>query len=103
MVIKKNVLEDTSVRSEDVPPALPPKIGTPTRPCPPPPGMRVGIYPKSTEMLFLFLKNTGVSLTDLNKGLLTKQAKKHGRSLLWSSVLTVQNNRHESKRPACVT
>ncbi|XP_047581041.1 LOW QUALITY PROTEIN: epidermal growth factor receptor substrate 15 [Lutra lutra] len=40
VVIKKNVLEDTSVRSEDVPPALPPKIGTPTRPCPPPPGKR---------------------------------------------------------------
>uniref|UniRef100_A0A452SS49 Epidermal growth factor receptor pathway substrate 15 n=1 Tax=Ursus americanus TaxID=9643 RepID=A0A452SS49_URSAM len=40
VVIKKNVLEETSVKSEDVPPALPPKIGTPTRPCPPPPGKR---------------------------------------------------------------
>ncbi|XP_039079789.1 epidermal growth factor receptor substrate 15-like [Hyaena hyaena] len=40
VVIKKNVLDETSVRSEDVPPALPPKIGTPTRPCPPPPGKR---------------------------------------------------------------
>ncbi|XP_012577772.1 PREDICTED: epidermal growth factor receptor substrate 15 isoform X2 [Condylura cristata] len=37
VVITKNVLEETSVKSEDVPPALPPKIGTPTRPCPPPP------------------------------------------------------------------
>uniref|UniRef100_A0A667IGF3 Epidermal growth factor receptor pathway substrate 15 n=1 Tax=Lynx canadensis TaxID=61383 RepID=A0A667IGF3_LYNCA len=40
VVIKKNVLEETSVKSEDVPPALPPKTGTPTRPCPPPPGKR---------------------------------------------------------------
>ncbi|XP_054547479.1 epidermal growth factor receptor substrate 15 isoform X2 [Talpa occidentalis] len=40
VVITKNVLEETSVKSEDVPPALPPKIGTPTRPCPPPPGKR---------------------------------------------------------------
>ncbi|XP_053433328.1 epidermal growth factor receptor substrate 15 isoform X2 [Nycticebus coucang] len=40
VVITKNVFEDTSVKSEDVPPALPPKIGTPTRPCPPPPGKR---------------------------------------------------------------
>ncbi|XP_072580111.1 epidermal growth factor receptor substrate 15 isoform X8 [Vulpes vulpes] len=37
MAIKKNVLEEVSVKGEDVPPALPPKIGTPTRPCPPPP------------------------------------------------------------------
>ncbi|XP_012666926.2 epidermal growth factor receptor substrate 15 [Otolemur garnettii] len=40
VVITKNVFEDTSVKSEDVPPALPPKTGTPTRPCPPPPGKR---------------------------------------------------------------
>ncbi|XP_072580106.1 epidermal growth factor receptor substrate 15 isoform X4 [Vulpes vulpes] len=40
MAIKKNVLEEVSVKGEDVPPALPPKIGTPTRPCPPPPGKR---------------------------------------------------------------
>uniref|UniRef100_A0A8C5UJK0 Epidermal growth factor receptor pathway substrate 15 n=1 Tax=Microcebus murinus TaxID=30608 RepID=A0A8C5UJK0_MICMU len=40
VVITKNVFEETSVKSEDVPPALPPKIGTPTRPCPPPPGKR---------------------------------------------------------------
>ncbi|XP_042530618.1 epidermal growth factor receptor substrate 15 isoform X1 [Dipodomys spectabilis] len=39
-IIPKNVFEETSVKSEDVPPALPPKIGTPTRPCPPPPGKR---------------------------------------------------------------
>ncbi|XP_038189907.1 epidermal growth factor receptor substrate 15 isoform X2 [Arvicola amphibius] len=32
-----NMLEETSTKSEDVPPALPPKTGTPTRPCPPPP------------------------------------------------------------------
>ncbi|XP_020952328.1 epidermal growth factor receptor substrate 15 isoform X7 [Sus scrofa] len=37
VVLTKNVLEEASVKSEDVPPALPPKIGTPTRPCPPPP------------------------------------------------------------------
>ncbi|KAM9687320.1 epidermal growth factor receptor substrate 15 isoform 2-T2 [Trichechus inunguis] len=40
MVTTKNVFEETSFKSEDVPPALPPKIGTPTRPCPPPPGKR---------------------------------------------------------------
>lgn len=38
--LQKNVFEETSVKNEDVPPALPPKIGTPTRPCPPPPGKR---------------------------------------------------------------
>ncbi|KAK1340001.1 hypothetical protein QTO34_018565 [Cnephaeus nilssonii] len=37
VVLTKNVLEEAPVKSEDVPPALPPKIGTPTRPCPPPP------------------------------------------------------------------
>ncbi|XP_074232603.1 epidermal growth factor receptor substrate 15 isoform X3 [Camelus bactrianus] len=40
VVITKNMLEETPVKSEDIPPALPPKIGTPTRPCPPPPGKR---------------------------------------------------------------
>nr|XP_020016169.1 epidermal growth factor receptor substrate 15-like [Castor canadensis] len=40
VIISKNVFEETSVKSEDVPPALPPKIGTPTRPCPPPAGKR---------------------------------------------------------------
>uniref|UniRef100_A0A8C5V7I3 Epidermal growth factor receptor pathway substrate 15 n=1 Tax=Microcebus murinus TaxID=30608 RepID=A0A8C5V7I3_MICMU len=33
-VITKNVFEETSVKT------LPPKIGTPTRPCPPPPGKK---------------------------------------------------------------
>ncbi|EHB17724.1 Epidermal growth factor receptor substrate 15 [Heterocephalus glaber] len=40
VVIAKNAFEETSVKNEDVPPALPPKTGTPTRPCPPPPGKR---------------------------------------------------------------
>ncbi|XP_036112391.1 epidermal growth factor receptor substrate 15 isoform X4 [Molossus molossus] len=40
VVLTKNVLEEAPVKNEDVPPALPPKIGTPTRPCPPPPGKR---------------------------------------------------------------
>ncbi|XP_044285914.1 epidermal growth factor receptor substrate 15 isoform X2 [Varanus komodoensis] len=40
MVITKNVFEEPPSKNEDVPPALPPKIGTPTRPCPPPPGKR---------------------------------------------------------------
>ncbi|XP_063143776.1 epidermal growth factor receptor substrate 15 isoform X3 [Rattus norvegicus] len=40
VVIPKPVLEETPSKSEDVPPALPPKTGTPTRPCPPPPGKR---------------------------------------------------------------
>ncbi|KAL6042636.1 hypothetical protein STEG23_029738 [Scotinomys teguina] len=40
VVVPKPVLEETSTMSEDAPPALPPKTGTPTRPCPPPPGKR---------------------------------------------------------------
>uniref|UniRef100_H0VE90 Epidermal growth factor receptor pathway substrate 15 n=1 Tax=Cavia porcellus TaxID=10141 RepID=H0VE90_CAVPO len=40
VVIPKNAFEEPSVKNEDVPPALPPKTGTPTRPCPPPPGKR---------------------------------------------------------------
>ncbi|XP_049992114.1 epidermal growth factor receptor substrate 15 isoform X1 [Alexandromys fortis] len=40
VVLPNTVLEETSTKSEDVPPALPPKTGTPTRPCPPPPGKR---------------------------------------------------------------
>ncbi|XP_029473301.1 epidermal growth factor receptor substrate 15 isoform X2 [Rhinatrema bivittatum] len=36
----KNVFEEEQAKTEDVPPALPPKTGTPTRPCPPPPGKR---------------------------------------------------------------
>ncbi|XP_048352436.1 epidermal growth factor receptor substrate 15 isoform X2 [Sphaerodactylus townsendi] len=39
-IITKNVFEEPPVKNEDVPPALPPKTGTPTRPCPPPPGKR---------------------------------------------------------------
>ncbi|XP_042318738.1 epidermal growth factor receptor substrate 15 isoform X2 [Sceloporus undulatus] len=37
VVITKNVFEEPPAQIEDVPPALPPKTGTPTRPCPPPP------------------------------------------------------------------
>nr|KAF6504943.1 epidermal growth factor receptor pathway substrate 15 [Rousettus aegyptiacus] len=37
VIVTKNVPEEASVKSEDIPPALPPKVGTPTRPCPPPP------------------------------------------------------------------
>nr|KAF6504942.1 epidermal growth factor receptor pathway substrate 15 [Rousettus aegyptiacus] len=40
VIVTKNVPEEASVKSEDIPPALPPKVGTPTRPCPPPPGKR---------------------------------------------------------------
>ncbi|XP_075472445.1 epidermal growth factor receptor substrate 15 isoform X2 [Ascaphus truei] len=36
----KNMFEDEPSQIEDPPPALPPKTGTPTRPCPPPPGQR---------------------------------------------------------------
>ncbi|XP_062437429.1 epidermal growth factor receptor substrate 15 isoform X4 [Rhea pennata] len=39
MIVTKN-LEESPAKNEDVPPALPPKTGTPTRPCPPPPGKR---------------------------------------------------------------
>ncbi|NWS41149.1 EPS15 factor, partial [Probosciger aterrimus] len=40
MTITKNLFDEPPAKSEDVPPALPPKTGTPTRPCPPPPGKR---------------------------------------------------------------
>uniref|UniRef100_A0A8C0GVC8 Epidermal growth factor receptor pathway substrate 15 n=1 Tax=Chelonoidis abingdonii TaxID=106734 RepID=A0A8C0GVC8_CHEAB len=40
VVITKNVFEEPPAKNEDIPPALPPKTGTPTRPCPPPPGKR---------------------------------------------------------------
>ncbi|XP_041125899.1 epidermal growth factor receptor substrate 15-like isoform X2 [Polyodon spathula] len=36
----KNVFAEEVPKSQDTPPALPPKIGTPTRPPPPPPGKR---------------------------------------------------------------
>lgn len=38
VIITKNLFEEPPAKTEDVPPALPPKTGTPTRPCPPPPG-----------------------------------------------------------------
>ncbi|XP_065529433.1 epidermal growth factor receptor substrate 15 isoform X4 [Lathamus discolor] len=37
VTITKNLFDEPPAKSEDVPPALPPKTGTPTRPCPPPP------------------------------------------------------------------
>ncbi|XP_058664220.1 epidermal growth factor receptor substrate 15 isoform X2 [Ammospiza caudacuta] len=40
VTITKNLFEEAPAKNEDVPPALPPKTGTPTRPCPPPPGKR---------------------------------------------------------------
>ncbi|KAM8805663.1 epidermal growth factor receptor substrate 15 [Eudromia elegans] len=40
VTITKNLFEESPDKNEDVPPALPPKTGTPTRPCPPPPGKR---------------------------------------------------------------
>uniref|UniRef100_A0A8B9FYU7 Epidermal growth factor receptor pathway substrate 15 n=1 Tax=Amazona collaria TaxID=241587 RepID=A0A8B9FYU7_9PSIT len=40
VTITQNLFDDPPAKSEDVPPALPPKTGTPTRPCPPPPGKR---------------------------------------------------------------
>ncbi|KAG8555152.1 hypothetical protein GDO81_017597 [Engystomops pustulosus] len=46
--LKKNNLEAESLQT-DTPPALPPKTGTPTRPCPPPPGQRP---PSKPEDLF---------------------------------------------------
>ncbi|XP_073419836.1 epidermal growth factor receptor substrate 15 isoform X2 [Dendrobates tinctorius] len=44
----KSTLEEESSQT-DTPPALPPKTGTPTRPCPPPPGQRP---PSKPEDLF---------------------------------------------------
>ncbi|KAL1776869.1 epidermal growth factor receptor substrate 15 isoform X2 [Sigmodon hispidus] len=61
-VVPKPELEETSTKSEDVPPALPPKIGTPTRPCPPPPGSNASPKCKTREKsLFLILKRNGNS------------------------------------------
>ncbi|KFQ60712.1 Epidermal growth factor receptor substrate 15, partial [Pelecanus crispus] len=40
VITTKNSFEESPAKNEDVPPALPPKTGTPTRPCPPPPGKR---------------------------------------------------------------
>ncbi|XP_063795623.1 epidermal growth factor receptor substrate 15 isoform X3 [Pseudophryne corroboree] len=37
---------DTEPSQTEAPPALPPKIGTPTRPCPPPPGQRPSSKPE---------------------------------------------------------
>uniref|UniRef100_W5MT42 Epidermal growth factor receptor pathway substrate 15 n=1 Tax=Lepisosteus oculatus TaxID=7918 RepID=W5MT42_LEPOC len=39
----KNLFQEDRMTSPDVPPALPPKTGTPTRPPPPPPGKRSSI------------------------------------------------------------
>ncbi|XP_078526967.1 epidermal growth factor receptor substrate 15 isoform X2 [Lissotriton helveticus] len=41
--ISNNMFEEEPLKTEDMPPALPPKVGTPTRPCPPPPGKRSSI------------------------------------------------------------
>ncbi|XP_027693979.1 epidermal growth factor receptor substrate 15 [Vombatus ursinus] len=43
--------EPPPVRDEDMPPALPPKTGTPTRPCPPPPGKRSLSHLDSSDSL----------------------------------------------------
>ncbi|XP_077134799.1 epidermal growth factor receptor substrate 15 isoform X2 [Ranitomeya variabilis] len=45
----KSTLEEESSEIDTPPPALPPKTGTPTRPCPPPPGQRP---PSKPEDLF---------------------------------------------------
>ncbi|XP_072367005.1 epidermal growth factor receptor substrate 15 isoform X1 [Scyliorhinus torazame] len=42
-VFGKNGFVDEPVKIEEVPPALPPKVGTPTRPPPPPPGKRLSL------------------------------------------------------------
>ncbi|XP_041064118.1 epidermal growth factor receptor substrate 15 isoform X2 [Carcharodon carcharias] len=39
----KNGFTDEPTKIEEVPPALPPKVGTPTRPPPPPPGKRLSL------------------------------------------------------------
>uniref|UniRef100_A0A8C5AEX9 Epidermal growth factor receptor pathway substrate 15 n=1 Tax=Gadus morhua TaxID=8049 RepID=A0A8C5AEX9_GADMO len=46
----KNIFQDdTAPTNSDVPPALPPKTGTPTRPPPPPPGERAPKHPHPTN------------------------------------------------------
>ncbi|XP_078074682.1 epidermal growth factor receptor substrate 15 isoform X2 [Mustelus asterias] len=39
----KNGFTEEPIKTEEVPPALPPKVGTPTRPPPPPPGKRLSL------------------------------------------------------------
>ncbi|XP_043857863.1 epidermal growth factor receptor substrate 15-like [Dromiciops gliroides] len=54
VAVTQNVFEEPLAgRDEDVPPALPPKTGTPTRPCPPPPGKRPPSQLDSSDSLKL--------------------------------------------------
>ncbi|KAG8436914.1 hypothetical protein GDO86_007848 [Hymenochirus boettgeri] len=47
----KSIFEEDPTPKEEVPPALPPKTGTPSRPCPPPPGKRhLSRNPESSEL-----------------------------------------------------
>ncbi|KAM8930564.1 epidermal growth factor receptor substrate 15 [Pelodytes ibericus] len=47
----KNLFEGEPSQPDEIPPALPPKTGTPTRPCPPPPGKRPS---RTTDSLDVF-------------------------------------------------
>ncbi|XP_067893248.1 epidermal growth factor receptor substrate 15 isoform X2 [Heterodontus francisci] len=48
----KNGFTDEPVKTEEVPPALPPKVGTPTRPPPPPPGKRLSLAKSESNDTF---------------------------------------------------
>uniref|UniRef100_UPI00398E7CDA epidermal growth factor receptor substrate 15 isoform X1 n=1 Tax=Pristiophorus japonicus TaxID=55135 RepID=UPI00398E7CDA len=48
----KNGFTDEPAKTEEVPPALPPKVGTPTRPPPPPPGKRPSLVKSESSDSF---------------------------------------------------
>uniref|UniRef100_F7E467 Epidermal growth factor receptor pathway substrate 15 n=1 Tax=Xenopus tropicalis TaxID=8364 RepID=F7E467_XENTR len=50
--LNKAIFEDDPTQKEEVPPALPPKTGTPTRPCPLPPGKRPSSRTAESSNLF---------------------------------------------------
>ncbi|XP_018113905.1 epidermal growth factor receptor substrate 15 isoform X2 [Xenopus laevis] len=50
--LNKIIFEDDPTQKEEVPPALPPKTGTPTRPCPLPPGKMPASKTTETSNLF---------------------------------------------------
>ncbi|XP_059840238.1 epidermal growth factor receptor substrate 15 isoform X1 [Hypanus sabinus] len=50
--IGKNIFTDDPSKNEELPPALPPKVGTPTRPPPPPPGKRLSLVKSESSDSF---------------------------------------------------
>lgn len=48
----KNIFTEDAIKNEELPPALPPKIGTPTRPPPPPPSKRLSLVKSESNDSF---------------------------------------------------